>query len=159
MEESEEPTPIVSNKEKLKIKPKIGAGSKEEKRKQKKEKLVKALQKKNEEKIAEATISEKKREAPVTFGQEFYDSLFEVMSTDVSSMVRKPTKRQKTYNAVSQMKKLFARSDFTNPDAIFEEVDGVIDKKATNLQRKLEEEEQMKLEKEMREKQKNENNK
>ena len=33
MEESEEPTPIVSNKEKLKIKPKIGAGSKEEKRK------------------------------------------------------------------------------------------------------------------------------
>ena len=147
--------PNISNKDKLKNKPKIGAGSKEEKRKMKKEKLAQNLQKKNEEKIV-AEIPEKKWEAPVSFGKDFRDSLYEVMDADVSNMVRKPTKRQKALNAVDQMKQFYATSDFSNPRVVFEEVDVRIQKKTINLQRKNEEEEEKRIRREMREKERNE---
>ena len=145
--------PKVSSKEKLKSKPKIGAGSKEEKRKMKKEKLAEALQKKVESN--EKEVQPTKRVIPVTFDQDFYDSLKSVIDTDVSTLVPQPTKKQKALNAVDKMKRLLANSNFSNPDTVFNEVDAIIDRKTTYLQQKIADEEQRKFEKEQREKQQN----
>ncbi|KAK8890017.1 hypothetical protein M9Y10_034776 [Tritrichomonas musculus] len=143
--------PKATNKDKQKNKPKIGAGSKDEKRKQKKEKLAEVLQMKKEAQQA----AQKTPEEPVTFGKDFEMNLLQISVTDVSDMVRKPSKRQKAMNAVSNLKQIFANSNFSNSTAIFGEVNSLLNQKSANLQAQNALEEQKRIEKEMIEKQLN----
>ena len=147
--------PKTSSKEKQKNKPKIGAGSKDEKRKQKKEKLAEILQKKKEAQQQAQQPQQQNFVEPVTFGKEFYESLQEISATDVSNMVRKPSKREKTLNAISSLKQIYGNSNFTNPNAVFGEVDNILLNKTINLQQQQAFEEQKKIEQQIQEKQKN----
>ena len=144
--------PNVSNKEKQKNKPRLNAGSKDEKRRMKKEKLAKELG--DKKKMQESMIKAKEPVQPVTLGKEFYDALDQISSADISSSIRKPGKKLQTLNAVEQMKQIFAQSTFSNPTNIFNAVDNQLEAKTRNLQAKLYEEEQKRIEKEKLEKMK-----
>lgn len=110
----------VTKKEKQKDKPKIGAGTKDEKRKQKKEKLMKELQMKKE---AQQPVPEAPPVQPATFGNDFSEMLARIsLSPNTGESLTEKGKKKRTTEQVAQMKNIYASIEF-NANPIFRDVD------------------------------------